>query len=221
MKRRDFIGGLAGAAAAWPLIARAQSSVPVIGFLSSRSLEDSKALMTEFHKGLNESGYAEGKNVSIEYRWAEGDYGRLPALAADLVARRVRIIATTGGGLTAVAAKEVTADIPIIFASGGDPIQLGLVASLSRPAGNVTGVSLFISELGTKRLDFLRQLVPAVRTVGILANPDNPASGLEARDIQAHASGGEMNARIFTASSGAFEQLFAAMVSENVQALVV
>jgi putative ABC transport system substrate-binding protein len=128
---------------------------------------------------------------------------------------------TTGGGLTAVAAKEVTADIPIIFASGGDPIQLGLVPSLSRPAGNVTGVSLFISELGTKRLDFLRQLVPAARKVGILANPNNPASGLEARDIQAHASGAEINARIFNSPSGAFEQAFAAMASENVQALVV
>src|SRR5215217_7740222 len=144
MKRREFVAGLGGAAI-WARVARAQSSAPVIGFLSSRSLEDSRELMTEFHKGLNEAGYAEGKNVSIEYRWAEGNYDRLPVLAADLVARRVRIMATTGGGLTAVAAKEVTADIPIIFASGGDPIQLGLVASLSRPPGNVTGVSLFIS----------------------------------------------------------------------------
>src|SRR5205809_5764913 len=165
MTRREFMAFL-GAAIVWPHTARAQkSSLPIMGLLSSRSSSESASLIAAFHQGLNEAGFVEGQNVLIEYRWAEGHYDRLPSLAADLVGRQVAVIATTGGTVSALAAKAATATIPIVFISDDDPIKVGLVGSLSRPDGNVTGISQFTSVLEAKRLELLRELIPNARMI--------------------------------------------------------
>ena len=183
--RRAFIAALSGAAA-WPLVARAQQpSMPVIGFLSGRSPEGAELLVAAYKEGLGEIGYVEGRNVAIEYRWAGGHYDRLPALVSDLVVRQVAIIAAFGGPTVALAAKAATSTIPIVFTTGSDPISTGLVTSLSRPSGNVTGVHMFSGGLETKRLGILRELVPSAAMIAVLINP---ASGeAQLKDLQAAA----------------------------------
>ena len=191
MKRRQFIAGL-GSAAAWPVVAQAQrSTLPVIGYLDSSPIDVAGPFVTAFRQGLSDVGYVEGRNVAIEYRSAVGQYDRLPSLAADLAQRRVAVIAATGVSLSALAAKGATATIPIVFSLGGDPVRLGLVSSLNKPGGNVTGVTYLVNELGAKRLQLLRSLVPKAANVAVLMNPRNPnaVADLEATRSAAHALG--------------------------------
>ena len=186
MRRREFIVGL-GSAAAWPLAASAQQPMPVIGFLSGRSLDDSKQMMAAFRQGLNEQGFVERRNVAIEYRWAEGHYDRLPALAADLVRQQVALILAVGSLPSPLAAKATTSSIPIVFVVGGDPVKFGLVASLNRPGGNVTGVSVLSGPLTAKRLELLRELAARAGVVACLVNPNNPEAESQLTDMRAAA----------------------------------
>jgi putative ABC transport system substrate-binding protein len=188
MRRREFITLLGGAAAAWPLSARAQGSLPIVGFLSSRSAEESAHLVQAFQTGLKDGGFVEGQSVLLEFRWARGDYGRLPALAAELVNRRVAVIAAVGGDPSNKAAKQATSTIPIVFATGSDPVQAGLVESFNRPGGNATGVTTSTNLMEPKRLGLLRELAPGVSLVGALVNPNFPAAVRQAADIEQAAS---------------------------------
>jgi len=175
MKRRAFISLIGGAAAAWPIAAQAQQArTPVLGFLGSAAEADYKTTTTALRRGLNEAGYVEKKNLLIDYRWADFQYERLPALAAELVKRPVDAIFATGSVVSALAAKSATATIPIVFANGSDPVQYGLVASLNRPGGNVTGISFINSQLGPKRIQLLRLLNPKAAVIAVLVNPKNP-----------------------------------------------
>jgi putative tryptophan/tyrosine transport system substrate-binding protein len=187
MRRREFIAALGGTAA-WPLGARAQQpAMPVIGFLNSASPGPFALLLSAFHEGLKDGGYVEGKNVTVEYRWANEQYDRLPALAADLVRGRVTVIAATGGTMTARAAKAATTTIPVLFIAGADPVGDGLVRSFNRPGGNVTGVSVYTSELAPKRLELLRELVPKATKIALLVNPENAADSQDAQNVMQRA----------------------------------
>jgi ABC-type uncharacterized transport system substrate-binding protein len=201
--RREFIGLSSGAMAAGLLPAHAQQpAMPVIGWLGARSPAESASVVAAFHQGLNETGYFEGKNVAIEYRWAQLQYDRLPALAAELVARRVAVIAATGGGASPLAAKAATATIPIVFVAGDlDPVESGLVASLNRPGGHITGVLLLLTVLGPKRLELLRELVPRDAVIGFLVNPSNPSAAAETRDVQQAAQTLSMQLEVLRAST--------------------
>jgi ABC-type uncharacterized transport system substrate-binding protein len=223
VKRRQFIRLLGGAAAAWPLAARAQqATVPVIGFLNSASLATYAHLLVAFRQGLKETGHVEGDNVVIEYRWAENQFDRLPTLAGELVRRQVAAIAATGGIHSALAAKAATKTIPIVFNIGDDPVRLGLVDSLARPGGNMTGINNFIYELVAKRFALLHELVPAAVRVAVLVNPANAQTETTLRDVEAAARPIGLQIQIVRAStSREIDVAFAALVRDRVDALFV
>ena len=219
MRRREFIATLGGAVA-WPLAARAQQpAMPVIGFLNSASPGPFALLLSAFHEGLKDGGYVEGKNVTVEYRWADGQYDRLPALAADLVRRRVTVIAATGGTTTAQAAKAATTTIPILFIAGANPVGDGLVSSFNHPGGNVTGVSTYTSELVPKRLELLRELVPKATKIAMLVNSENTTDGQDAQNIMQKVGLPllVLSARVETE----FEREFISATQQGAQALLV
>ena len=220
MRRRDFIAILGGAAA-WPLAAGAQQPpMPVIGLIDAASAADRTDVMAAFREALAEAGYVEGQNVAIEYRWAEGRYDRLPELATDLVRRRVSVIVTPATTAAALAAKAATATIPIVFGVGGDPVQLGLVASLNRPGGNATGLNFFTLELMAKRMQLLRELVPAAKRVAVLVNPTDRSNETTLRDVETAAIGQEVVA-LEAATGREIDSAFESLEREKVDALFV
>jgi len=219
-KRREFIT-LLGGAAAWPVAAKAQQpAMPVIGFLSSSgSPADRARFLTAFRQGVREAGYVEGQNVTIEYRWAQDQYDRLPDLAADLVRRQVTAIAADTS--SAMVAKAATTTIPIIFASGGDPVKLGLVASLNRPGGNVTGVTFVVAELAAKQLGLLHELQPGAVRVGVLVDPNYPVTASFISDVQAAASSIRKQIEVLEAPTGDIDTAFARLAQKPIDALLV
>jgi putative tryptophan/tyrosine transport system substrate-binding protein len=222
MQRRAFITLLGGATAAWPLAARAQQPpLPVIGFLSTRSQGESASAVAAFHRGLSETGYVENRNVAVEYRWSDNQYDRLPALAGDLVKRQVAAIATGGGPTSAAAAKAATATIPIVFVSGEDPVKFGLVASLDRPGGNLTGISFLATALGAKRLNLIRELLPA-KIIAFLVNPNNPETEGQTLDLQAAASTvGQQVIVLKATNDGELESAFANLAAREANIVIV
>jgi putative ABC transport system substrate-binding protein len=223
MRRRDFITVLGGAAVGWPLAARAQQpAMPVIGYLSSASPDQDAGRLRGFRQGLSEAGYVEGRNVTIEYRWAEEQFDRLPALAADLVRRQVAVIAQAGHVLGVLAAKAATKTIPIVFMTGVDPVAFGLVTSLNRPGGNLTGVTTLSIELEPKRLELLHGLVPAATTIGALFNQTHPNAEARSRDLQAAARTLGLGLHILNASSeNDFDSVFARLAELQAGGLVI
>ena len=221
MRRREFIA-LIGGAAAWPSGARAQQqALPVIGFLSGSAEAPMRSATAAFHQGLGESGFIEGRNVEILYRWAETHNDRLPALVADLVRRRVAVIVATASPGAALAAKSATATIPIVFQVGVDPVEIGLVASISRPSGNLTGTSFLIKELVAKRLELLHQIVPTVTTIGFLVNPTMPGIETQIREAEVAARTLGVSLVVLNATTASeIEAAFAALVSQGIGALM-
>jgi putative ABC transport system substrate-binding protein len=224
MRRREFVSLLGGAAVTWPLAAHAQqAAVPVVGLLDSRSPDALTDRLRGFRQGLKETGYVEGENVAIEYRWAENQFDRLPVLAGELVRRRVAVIATSGGLPVAIAAKAATTTVPIVFTVGEDPVRLGLVASLARPGGNLTGINFVVGELTAKRLELLRALVPAATRVAGLVNPAH-ATNTETtlRDVEPAARAMGLQIQVLNAStSREIDAAFATIVCERPDALFV
>jgi putative tryptophan/tyrosine transport system substrate-binding protein len=223
MKRREFITLLGGVAAAWPLAARAQQpAIPVIGFISGRSPSDSEALVTAFRRGLTETGFIEGQNVAIEYRWAEYHNERLPAMVADLARLKVAVIAAIGGTPTVLAAKSATTTTPIVFAMGSDPVTSGVVASLNQPGGNVTGVTFFTVPLGTKRLELLRDFVPKATTVAVLMNPETGVSRTDGANVLAAAHSVGLQTLVLNVSTeGHVENAFTVIVERRIDAVLI
>jgi putative ABC transport system substrate-binding protein len=223
LKRREFLTLLGGGAAAWPLAARAQPAMWVIGYLSGVTPDGDTERVRALRQGLKETGYVEGENLTIEYRWAENQFDRLPALAAELVRRQVAVIVATGGTLPALAAKAATSTIPIVFGVGDDPVRLGLVASLARPGGNATGINFFLGELTAKRLEILRELVPAAVRVALLVNPANAArTEATTRDAERAAQAMALQIKIVTAStSGEIHAAFERLAPERPDAVFV
>jgi putative tryptophan/tyrosine transport system substrate-binding protein len=217
MRRREVITLLGGAAAAWPLAARAQEqpAMPVIGFMSARSPEDSAYLLAAFRQGLNEVGFLEGQNIAIELRWARGQYDRLPALAAELVQRRVAVLAALGGDLSSVTTRQATSIIPIVFGMGADPVEHGLVDSFSRPGGNATGYTILTSELEPKRIGLLHELVPAAPLIGALLGPDAPRTARQLQEIEDATR--SLKRRLVVQKAGSDTELDAAFASLSQQ----
>jgi putative ABC transport system substrate-binding protein len=221
MTRREFMAGL-GIAAVLPAVLRAQQAPPTIGFLSSRSPSESEAVVNAFRAGLADAGFVVGQNVAIEYRWAEGRYDRLPSLAAELAGMRVAAILAAGGPPSALAAKKTTATIPIVFSAADDPVGLGLVESLSRPGGNVTGMSVFNSDLSAKRLSLLHEFIPTATIIAYLTNPANPSSHLEVETVQDAAKATAVNVKVFNASNEQeIEAAFSALSAQHIGAIMV
>jgi ABC-type uncharacterized transport system substrate-binding protein len=222
MRRRDFLGVMSGAAVALPLTVRAQQpAMPVIGFLNGSSPAGYARMVDAFRQGLKQSGYIEGRNVAIEYRWAEGHYDRLPAMAADLIRRQAAVLAATSTP-AALVAKAATTTIPIVFTTGGDPVQLGLVASLNRPGGNITGASELTREAAPKRLELAHRLVPGATAVGLLVNPKNPDADTVTRDLEAAAKSLGLQFKVLHASTGAeIDQAFTTFRQERTGVVVV
>jgi putative ABC transport system substrate-binding protein len=223
MRRREFITLLGGAAATWPLAANAQQSgMPVVGFLSSRSPGEAASDAAAFRRGLGQTGYFEGKNVIIEYRWAEGHYDRLPAMAAELVARQVAVIAAVGGEPSGLAAKAAASTIPIVCSLGGDAVKAGLVTQLNRPGGNITAVSIIGAEMGPKRLELAHQLVPNASVLAVLINSKYTPSFAEARDMEAAAKSLGLKITVLDASNEReIDRAFAVLAEHKVDALII
>jgi ABC-type uncharacterized transport system substrate-binding protein len=221
VKRRQFITLIGGAAVAWPLAARAQQpAMPVIGYLSGR--EANGTLEAAFHRGLKEAGFVEGQNVRIEYRWAQGQYDRLPALVAELLRRPVDVLVTTGGTVSALAAKAATTTIPIVFVTGSDPIKFGLVASLNHPGGNATGVSFLVNVLTAKQFELLHEMVPSAKLIGFLANPNNPNTESDITSVRVAAESLGLLVHVLNASKEHdIDAAFAALAERGADALLV
>jgi putative ABC transport system substrate-binding protein len=222
MRRREFITLISGTAATWPLAASTQPDLPVIGFLNSVSPQPFANYVAGFRAGLKETGYIDGRNVTIEFRWAEGHYDRLPEMAAELVRHNVAVLVSTGGEPSVLAAKAATTTIPIVFTTGIDPIRAGIVSSLSRPGGNITGVYLFTSQIESKRLGLLRALVPGVQLIAVLLNPNRPDYARQKRDVEeaAHAIGQQIHL-LSASNESEIDAAFAAAMQLRVGAMLV
>ena len=222
MRRRDFITLLGGAAVAWPRGVQAQKQLPTLGFLSSGPASARRDQVAMLFRGLSQRGYAEGKNLAVIYRWADDQYDRLPALAAELVQLRVSVIAATGGPVTALAAKQATNEIPIVFTAVSDPLRYGLVASFNRPGGNVTGTGGYVAELDPKRFELLREIVPAARRIGALFNPNRPSVDGQIDDlVTAARTVGQQLVVLKAGTTGELEAVLGGLAREQVDALVV
>jgi putative tryptophan/tyrosine transport system substrate-binding protein len=221
MRRREFIG-LAGAAVAWPVEARGQQAMPIVGFLSSRSPNESSAVVDSFRKGLQEAGFIDGNNVAVTFRWAEGNYERLHELATDLVRMRVAVLFAAGGPPSALAAKRATSTIPIVFSATSDPVRLGLVASLNRPGGNITGMSTLVPELAAKSIEVVKEMAPKAAVIVFLVNPTNPSGEFVAKQAQTAAMPLGIQLHVLKASTvPELDEVFATLERLRADALVV